>query len=62
MGDHTIGGGGWDPASGLIYTAVAADPFFVISGRVSCVLQYKTVAANLKILCSHGDVVQILCK
>ena len=41
---------------------VAADPFFGISETVSCVLQYKTVAANLKILCSHGDVVQIPCK
>ena len=50
--------------SGLtgICTAVAADPFFGISGTVSCVLQYKTVAANLKILCSHGDLVQIPCK
>ena len=45
-----------------ICTAVAADSFFVISGRVSCALQYKTVAANLKILGSHGDVAQILCK
>ena len=43
--------------SGLtgVCTAVAADPFFGISGTVSCVLQYKTVAANLKILGSRGE-------
>jgi len=45
-----------------IGTAVTADPFFGISGLLLCVFQYKTVAANLKILCSHGDLVQIPCK